>query len=223
MICGSNDLPPLTNLFSLFFSKYKYIIKKLQHLISLLSYNQSNMNLEEMVRFLTNIQTTYNQLLTGYLGVFYVLKKCQYKQMCFDCAIVTGQLQKLMMETNYTTNYTSDLTQIHLSNRTIQYLQHKFNKKYNHTALGKMKRKTLKKPHLSSDRFVAYNSTSGQRTVNLTQILNINKMLLTQFNRLLKRAELNKTSKSNKFKDQKTNLKTKLVPPTKNDTKMSKS
>ena len=166
-------------------SQYKFIIKKLQHLIGLLSYNQSNMNLEEMVRFLTNIQATYNQLLSGYVGVFYVLKKCQYKNMCFDCAMVTGHLQKMMMETNYTSK-ADDLSEIHLSNRTLNYLKSRMINRPSH------RNHTKGKPRKSVSKFlllatsIHLNQTAVNGEANLTQLLSINKKLHKAFNKLIK-------------------------------------
>ena len=174
-------------------SQYKSIIKKLQHLIGILSYNQRNMNLEEMVRFLTNIQLTYNQLLSGYVGVFYAIKKCQYKRMCFDCAQVTGHLQKLIKETNYT--FKNDLSEIQLSNRTINYLaskMHNYTKghhlKNNYHEIGKMK--NLNKSIVQS--INQLNPTNqifnGSEThqFNLNEILKINKKLQKQLDKLIR-------------------------------------
>lgn len=189
-----------------FHFQYKFIIKKLQHLIKLLSYNQSNMNLEEMVRFLTNIQSTYNQLLSGYVGVFYILKKCQYKNMCFDCAIVTGHLAKLMMETNYTYK-PGDLSEIHLSNRTLNYLKSikikQANKKLGHKTHTKAGGKTRK----SLNKFIALatsnhlNETAAGQA-NLTQLLSINRRLHKAFNKLVRldRRELKRKSIKLAFK-----------------------
>lgn len=157
------------------------MIKKLQNLIGQLSYNQSNMNLEEMVRFLSNTQAAYNQLLAGYVGVFYIIRKCQYKTMCFDCAQVTGQLQKLMIETIYTHNI-DELSDVHLSNRTILFLKTKLiKKKTNHTMNGSNKLKKKMKPKVKHKNHKSFNSTTfyldQSKALNLTEMLKINKKL----------------------------------------------
>lgn len=195
-----------------FQSQYKAIIKKLQHLISLLSYNQSNMNLEEMVRFLTNIQATYNQLLSGYVGVFYVLKKCQYKSMCFDCAIVTGHLAKMMMETNYTSK-ADDLSEIHLSNRTLNYLKGKMTNRSghrNHTKCYGKPRKSFSK-FLLSTTSIQLNETAMNGQANLTELLSINKKLHKAFNKLIRLngKELKRKSVKLAFKKDKKRVKVK--------------
>ena len=143
------------------------------------------MNLEEMIRFVSDIQNTYNQLLSGYVGVFYILKKCQYKSMCFDCAIVTGHLQKMIMETNYTSK-ADDLSEIHLSNRTLSYLDSKMRNRPGHRNHTKGKtRKSLSK-FLSSATSNHLNETAANGQANLTQLLSINKKLHKAFNKLIR-------------------------------------
>lgn len=164
------------------------------------------MNLEEMVRFLQNIQSTYNQLLSGYVGVFYILKKCQYKSMCFDCAIVTGHLAKLMMETNYT-NKPLDLSEIPLSNRTLNYLKSKMRNKLgskNHTkGTGKTSKSLSKFIALATSNHLNETAANGQ--ANLTQLLSINKKLHKAFNKLIRldRRELKRKSIKLAFKRKK--------------------
>lgn len=169
------------------------------------------MNLEEMVRFLTNIQSTYNQILSGYVGVFYIIKKCQYKEMCFDCAVVTGQLQKLMMETNYTIRASNDLSVINLSNRTINYLKNKMNEKLNHTKkLTKPNHlKPIKRPIIKTEFNQTILSATNQSPLNgtnfnLTQMLKINQKLHKHFNKLIR---LDK--KKHKIKTKEKQIKTK--------------
>lgn len=203
--------------FLILISKYKFIIKKLKHLMTLLSYNQSNMSLDEMVRFLQDTQNTYNQLLSNYIGVFYVIRKCQYKNLCFDCAIVTGQLGKLIMETNYTTND----NRIQISDKKVYYLLKSIDKlnETNFTSFNNKSVHRLDRKHKLSKKDKRYkndlnylkskftliqsvnltNDSTLDPKYNLTELLRINKKLTKRFNRLTKKNDKKEVSKR-KFK-----------------------